>query len=221
MSTFKTSSAKENILRKIRTALHDVKIDKPYPELGKINYNELYAQPNPEEDLASVFVEEFTKAGGKFVYSENAREFVDNLYALADQKGWKQVACAHKDLFAYLVAQQVPFVRELNPKNDAYDACITDCEIAVARTGSFLFSSQQNFGRTAPVYYPVHIIVLQPHQIVQDISDALKVMKQKYQQVLPSMINLNTGPSRTADIEKTLVTGIHGPKEIYCFWMNS
>jgi L-lactate dehydrogenase complex protein LldG len=44
----------------------------------------------------------------------------------------------------------------------------------------------------------------------------LKNIQLKYPQ-LPSLITLATGPSRTADIEKTLVVGIHGPKEVFCF----
>ena len=42
-------------------------------------------------------------------------------------------------------------------------------------------------------------------------------MKKKYPDNYPSMISLITGPSRTADIEKTLVMGAHGPKELYVF----
>jgi L-lactate dehydrogenase complex protein LldG len=42
-------------------------------------------------------------------------------------------------------------------------------------------------------------------------------MKEKYGGHLPSLITLATGPSRTADIEKTLVVGVHGPKEVFCF----
>jgi len=38
---------------------------------------------------------------------------------------------------------------------------------------------------------------------------------------MPSLITFASGPSRTADIEKTLVTGVHGPKEVYLFLVES
>ncbi|TAF92879.1 MAG: lactate utilization protein B/C, partial [Bacteroidetes bacterium] len=37
----------------------------------------------------------------------------------------------------------------------------------------------------------------------------------------PSMVSFAAGPSRTADIEKTLVVGVHGPKQVYCFLVES
>jgi L-lactate dehydrogenase complex protein LldG len=45
----------------------------------------------------------------------------------------------------------------------------------------------------------------------------LQSLKEKYKNNLPSLITFATGPSRTADIEKTLVVGVHGPKEVYVF----
>jgi L-lactate dehydrogenase complex protein LldG len=45
-------------------------------------------------------------------------------------------------------------------------------------------------------------------------------MQTKYGDQMPSMISFATGPSRTADIEKTLVVGVHGPKEVYCFLLD-
>ena len=58
-------------------------------------------------------------------------------------------------------------------------------------------------------------------QVVGDVDEAFATMKKKYGDNLPSMMNLNTGPSRTADIEKTLVVGVHGPAEVFCFFVNA
>ena len=80
-----------------------------------------------------------------------------------------------------------------------------------------MMSSAQQSGRTVSVYAPVHICVAYTDQLVFDIKDALLRMKEKYAEGLPSLITLATGPSRTADIEKTLVVGVHGPKEVFCF----
>ena len=76
-------------------------------------------------------------------------------------------------------------------------------------------------GRTAPVYYPVHIVFAYANQVVFDIADGINALKKKYGSDLPSMINLATGASRTADIEKTLVVGVHGPGEVFCFLINA
>jgi len=46
-------------------------------------------------------------------------------------------------------------------------------------------------------------------------------LKEKYNQQLPSLMTFATGPSRTADIEKTLVVGVHGPKQVYLFLVDS
>ncbi|MEO8712513.1 MAG: LUD domain-containing protein [Parafilimonas sp.] len=53
------------------------------------------------------------------------------------------------------------------------------------------------------------------------MKDGFDLLKKKYSSGLPSLITLASGPSRTADIEKTLVTGVHGPKEVFCFLVQS
>lgn len=219
MQIYKTSKARENILRKIRTALQEEHVSMPYPDADKQRSPSVFEQPempSQEENFAS----QFKNNGGHFVFCNEEKDLLENLKLLAESRGWSEVLCADKSLFAMLIANKISFVREFNPQNEDAQACITDCEVAIARTGSLMFSSRQNHGRVASIYFPVHIVVLRPQQIVADIEDGLKFLRLKYKDQLPSMINLNTGPSRTADIEKTLVTGIHGPKEVFCFLMN-
>ena len=87
----------------------------------------------------------------------------------------------------------------------------------MARTGTIVMSAAQQSGRTVSVYAPVHICIAYTNQLVYDVKEALQKVKEKYTGNIPSLITFATGPSRTADIEKTLVTGVHGPKEVYCF----
>ena len=78
-------------------------------------------------------------------------------------------------------------------------------------------SAGQESGRTVSVYAPVHICIACSSQLVYDIREGLEFLQDKYKNKLPSLITLATGPSRTADIEKTLVVGVHGPKDVYVF----
>ena len=101
------------------------------------------------------------------------------------------------------------------------DAGLTLCEALIARTGSILMSSKQAAGRGLSLFPPVHLVLAYPSQILPGLQDGLKFLKNKYEDKLPSMITLATGPSRTADIEKTLVTGAHGPKEVFVFLVDN
>jgi L-lactate dehydrogenase complex protein LldG len=84
-----------------------------------------------------------------------------------------------------------------------------------------VMSAAQQSGRIASVYAPIHICIATTSQLVYDVKDALQLLKDKYSNKLPSLITFATGPSRTADIEKTLVVGVHGPKEVYVFLVES
>lgn len=220
MTVLKTSKAKENILRRVRESLLHESVPKPFPEIESGPAPSIYTNLN-EFTIEETFAHEFTNSGGQFVFCNDMQDFALQLNALANAKNWKEVVCALPDVFASVVSNGLNFVREINFRNEGTNACITGCEAAIARTGSVLFSSRQQFGRTAPIYFPAHIVVVYAHNIVADIDIALQMIQNKYGiNNMPSMLNLNTGPSRTADIEKTLVTGVHGPKEVFCFFVN-
>lgn len=214
----KTSKARENILAKIRRGLGEAQLPMPYPEIEK-NQDKLY--PDPEVSVEEVFAETFISLGGKFIFCDNEQDLMGTINMLYEQQGWKSILCADERLLKLFHNNKIDMVQPADPPVESANACITGCEALVARTGSIMLSSGLNMGRTAPVYYPVHIVFAYIDQVVFDIEDAIKLMKQKYGESLPSMMNLATGPSRTADIEKTLVVGVHGPGEVYCILVNA
>ncbi len=206
-----TTSAKERILKKIRDALIQP-TPEPFPNLE--GASEIYK--NSDESLEIRFAEEFTRVQGNFVYCESHGDLINGLNTLAAEKKWNKLVCWEPELLELLDQN---LFSKINSGTDIHDADvgITTCEALVARTGSILMSSRQASGRSLSVYPPVHIAIAFPDQLVDDIRDGLKLVQEKYKNTPPSMINLITGPSRTADIEKTLVLGAHGPKEIYVF----
>ena len=206
----KVSPAKENILKKVRNALSQ-SVQLPFP--NSEGNNSLFVKEH--DGLEMKFAEEFARLQGKFVFCTSKQELLENLQALATTKEWGDIHCQTPALIKDLQLKQLP---SLN-KGDMHsaDAAITDCEMLVARTGTIVLSAAQPSGRALPIYTPVHLVIAYTHQLVFDLKDAITRLKDKYQGDLPSSIHFASGPSRTADIEKTLVVGIHGPKEVYVF----
>lgn len=218
MQTFKTSKARENILSRIRKGLGGEPLPMPFPDEDKDTQAMFLHTGIASEEM---FAEAFIKLGGKFIFCENEKDLIDNINILYENRGWRKLLCADERLLKIFRNNKIDILSPADPKSESADACITGCEMLVARTGSILLSSMQNMGRIAPVYYPVHIVFAFANQVVPDIEDGFNTLKKKYGADLPSMINLTSGPSRTADIEKTLVVGVHGPGEVLCFFINA
>lgn len=205
------STSREKILKRVRNALMS-KQENPFQSIEF--ESEIYQVP--DESLDIIFAKEFTEADGKFVYCESSADFPKNLKALMLQRGWEDVYCLDKSIHLALDKEKVPF------KSSAKDFLkmkvgITRCEFLISRLGSIMVSSKQCEGRRMNAFPDVHIVIGFASQLVPDIKGALKGMQKRYQNKLPSMISVITGPSRTADIEKTLVMGAHGPRELYLF----
>jgi len=198
------SSARDKILKKIRTALTDG-TSKPFP-LAEIP--DSVFQPL-QQDIVIEFAEQFTQLQGKFIFCTSQEELKKNFAELVQKREWTKIYTANS--WTDLVPSNIKTKDIIT-----CDAAVTDCESVVARTGSIVLSSE-NGGRIASVYTPVHVCIAYTSQLVYDINDAFTILVKKYGNNLPSSISLATGPSRTADIEKTLVVGVHGPKEVYCF----
>ena len=206
----KSTSSKENILKKIRQALSN---PVPVPFLHSEGSTSVF-QPETKE-LELEFAENFTGLLGKFSYCSDDAELQEQLLHLFTSKKITSVYCREPQLSDPLT--KVGFTGiNISGLADC-DAGLTSCELLIARTGSIIMSSAQLSGRTVSVYAPVHICIAYTSQLVYDIKEGLQILLKKYSNKIPSLITMASGPSRTADIEKTLVVGVHGPKEVYVF----
>jgi L-lactate dehydrogenase complex protein LldG len=205
------AKSKEKILKKVRSALLTRK-----PNVTEPDFNAEIFSKDPEKDLAVVFAENFVTTKGEFIYCEDHADFENSIYSLVKGRGFEKIFTRDAALVKMLSKARIAF--STNEEDfPVLNVGITSCENLVARTGSLIVSSKNPAGRALGIYPPVHIVIAHTSQIVEDIKDGLNAIRKTHNGSMPSMISLVTGPSRTSDIEKTLVMGAHGPKELILF----
>jgi L-lactate dehydrogenase complex protein LldG len=205
------TTTREKIFKSIRNALIE-KASVPFPN---VEFESSVFQP-VKDSLDVSFAQEFTKVSGKFIYCEDEADMAEKLKYLLGQNKIDEVFCLEEQLIVLLNEHGISVNAESGNLPDV-KAGITYCEFLISRLGSIMVSSRQLSGRRLNVFPEIHFVVAYTTQLVPDLKDAFAQIKIKYQNILPSMITVITGPSRTADIEKTLVMGAHGPKELYVF----
>lgn len=169
--------------------------------------------PPLEGSLDCVFVNELEKIGGKVFVCNGDAEFLNQLKKYCHANAVTDIHVPDKKM-AFLI--QDAGIKQSAFSSDDGATVLTDCEFLVARTGSVMMSSKISGGRKVLSFAEKQLIFARENQLVEDIQKALVMMKEKYAD-LPSQITNVTGQSRTADIEKTLVMGAHGPRELVVF----
>ena len=106
--------------------------------------------------------------------------------------------------------------QELRERVIKADIGITGVEYAVAETGTCVISSDSQTGRLVGLAPPVHVVLVRRGQVVESLDDLFAIRRLQFAEgSMPVYTNLISGPSRTADIEYTLVTGVHGPGDVH------
>jgi len=203
-----SSVARENILKKIRKALTQTT---PLPFPASEGTSSVFKPAKQELEIE--FGEQFSKLLGKFIYCANVDELRSHLASLISHNKWENIFYSGEELKT--VFNGSVFVNPSYHDLATSDIAVTTCEALVARTGSIILSSAQRSGRTTSVYAEIHVCIAFTDQLVYDVKDGLQLIKERYAGRIPSLVTFATGPSRTADIEKTLVVGVHGPREVY------
>lgn len=98
---------------------------------------------------------------------------------------------------------------------EAAEAGVTGANFAIAETGTIALESTPEAVRLATTLPTRHFVLLDPRKIVADGTAAIPHLRQLHALAPRNFLAYITGPSRTADIERVLTIGVHGPKELH------
>lgn len=213
----KESTPKEQILSKIRNALIE-KSENPYQEVEFTT--DVLKIIDSTEDQVVAFARELIEAGGNFVYCENEHAFIEYLNDFYLENNWPAIWCENERLINLLNIGEIPHYNKLNSAVAPLIG-LTTCETLISRTGSVVVSDSDSDNRLSFSLPDIHLIVAYASQVTDTLKSAFTFVRSKYSGNIPGQITVITGPSRTADIEKTLVKGVHGPRELYVFLIDN
>ena len=225
-------SERENILGRIREALQ---VSAPLPgshgETSAHTHTESPASHAREwlpsvgtsvEEQFALFAKNAADLKADFQLLANRDELPVALKKIAAAEKWARVA-SHEGELSNFACKALGLPVTLTDRGydvQAMEKCdvgITECDALVAQTGGVAVTSRSAGGRALSVLPPHHVVVARREQLVADLPAAFALLQQKYAPDFPSMISFITGPSRTGDIERILVLGAHGPKQLTIF----
>jgi L-lactate dehydrogenase complex protein LldG len=175
-----------------------------------------------QEEQVSLFAQNAAQLKADFHQATTLDEAYQQLAALARGNNWKRIA-THRHPLASSLAEKLSLPclftdAGYSPADlESCDAAITGCDALIAQTGSILVSNKSAGGRALSVLPPHHVVIAQRSQLVPDLASALQLVRKIYAPNWPSFLSFITGPSRTGDIERILVLGAHGPKQLSIF----
>ncbi|TDD95249.1 LUD domain-containing protein [Flavobacterium cellulosilyticum] len=156
----------------------------PASDEEKENENSKF-YPDIDAPLDELFIYNFKKNGGKFLYCENAAEVKDQLENILEENDWfeSEALCFEPNLYQMLDDNKITHDK---PKTPAF--FLGSCENLIAEEGSILFSSKQ-IKQQKPNELPANIVIIATtSQIIGSKSDGLSVIKKKYVKDYPTNI---------------------------------
>lgn len=205
------NSSREHILGRVREALR-----KPSPpvESTPIPLEQIF---EPIPDLLERFVLECQGNLMECIVTssteESARQLLELISALPEGEVFLQDAPAIREITKAIDDKHPPRWSSEGRPSESCQATVTLAEALVAQTGSVLTSSHCG-GRGASIVPPTHVVYGGVRQILRDVTEAMRFAMEKGLVAKSSYVGLISGSSRTADIEKILVQGAHGPQRL-------
>ncbi len=230
-------TAKEEILGDIRRALHGegkagALRGVPVPASRHLDRLVFEIKKDCEQrrgELIGQFESELARVGGRFHRAttvESAFYYIEQVVAVRQAKtivAWETQVIDDIDLAGKLKKSGVGVLTETTDRGFIPTAAVSDVGVsgvdyALADTGTLVLLARKGQARSISLLPPVHIAVMKPEQLLSGLSDLFPILRGEAEAEgtdLSSAITFITGPSRTADIELTLVVGVHGPQQLH------
>lgn len=213
------SEAREQILARLRSARDGLPPAPPRP----LRYQPVMPldDVSPEALLARFCAELKALKGVVFVADDEAAA-LERVLSLLAEHGARSVLTwdwQHIPLPGLATALAGAGITTLQPTPDNREACeaaaagVSGADAAIASTGSLVVSTGPGRGRLPTLLPPLHVALLRQEQLLPDVEAWVAQQRADGLAQLGARSNycIITGPSRTADIEKNLVLGVHGP----------
>ncbi len=212
------TSAKEEILHRIRRATHDVPADER-PEDVPVERGYRKEDDAPREEL----VERFAENVAEYEATVHRVDETDLPRAIADacQRRGVRHLVVPVDLPEEWIPEGVKLLRDgangrrlANEDLDQSDGVLTGCSLGIAQTGTIVLDAGEGQGRRALTLLPdYHLCVVRESQIVGLVPEAFAKLGDAVKGE-GRAITLISGPSATSDIELDRVEGVHGPRTL-------
>ena len=101
---------------------------------------------------------------------------------------------------------------------------ITAADFCMADSATMVMRTRPGQARSVSLVPSIHVAVIELNQIIADLKELYALLKwdpQESQEGLTNCMTFISGPSKTADIEATMVHGAHGPREVHVYVITS
>ena len=158
--------------------------------------------------------------GGRVWHARDRVQAREQLRTIVAATGASAVACSDSELARALCREPPASVTVHDDGSSTTelldaDLGLTEAQGGIAETGTLVLLSDAERHRRISLLPPVHVALLPVSRIVAGIGEALEKVQADSPAQISRCITFITGPSRTADIELTLVVGVHGPQELH------
>lgn len=213
-------SARDNILRRVRAALDDVRQDSGRVAAAdeKLSRHPRAVQPAMEWDPVARFKSCCIGLSSTVDEVATLEQVPQAVAAYLREHRLPEVGVCWPDL-AGLPWQAAGLAMHARAANGDDKVGVTGCFCAIAETGTLMMHSGVQTPLTGSLLPDVHVALVRRSRLVSAMEDAWDLLRRELGE-LPRQVAFVSGPSRTADIEMTMVLGIHGPYRVHIILVN-